>query len=42
MLKVKDVFDIKGRGTVIAGEYKGIVEVGDTLITLTGEKTKNF
>ncbi|SHK35885.1 protein of unknown function [Clostridium cavendishii DSM 21758] len=40
VLKVEEVFDIKGRGTVIAGKYKGIVKVGDILITLTGEKVK--
>jgi len=40
VLKVEDIFDIKGRGTVLVGRYKGNVRVGDELITLTGESIK--
>lgn len=40
VLKIEDIFDIKGRGTVLVGRYKGNVRVGDELITLTGESIK--
>jgi hypothetical protein len=40
IFKVQDIFHIKGRGTVIDGKYKGVVKIGDILITLTGEKIK--
>ncbi|URZ04286.1 hypothetical protein [Clostridium felsineum] len=40
VLKVEDIFDIKERGIVLVGRYKGNVRVGDELITLTGKNIK--
>lgn len=40
MIKVEDEFYIKGRGTVIVGQYKGAVRIDEELVSLAGEKFK--
>lgn len=40
VLKVEDILDIKGRGTLLIGRYKGSVRVGDELITKTESKIR--
>ncbi|WP_238860176.1 ATP-grasp domain-containing protein [Clostridium sp. YIM B02569] len=40
IIKVEYEFYIKGRGTVIVGQYKGPIRVGEELVSLNGEKIK--
>lgn len=40
VFKVENIFNIKGRGTVISGQYRGDARIGDELLSLTGEKIK--
>ncbi|MFT8352305.1 ATP-grasp domain-containing protein [Clostridium saccharoperbutylacetonicum] len=40
IFKAEEIFYIKGRGTVIFGQYKGIARIGEDLVSLTGEKFK--
>ncbi|WP_297421859.1 ATP-grasp domain-containing protein [Clostridium sp.] len=40
IFKAEDEFYIKGRGTVLAGQYKGTGRIGEELVSLTGEKIK--